>query len=72
VPVIYRGQIINHHRVDLLIDGRVVVEVKAVDRLAPVHMAQVLNYLRLTGARIGLLVNFNTAHLREGVRRVVL
>jgi GxxExxY protein len=72
VPVYYKGEIISHHRVDLMVEGRLVIEAKAVERLAPVHVAQVLAYLRLTGARIGLLMNFNTDHLRYGIRRVIL
>ena len=72
LPVLYRDEIVSHQRVDLFVDGRLVVEVKAVERLAPIHVAQVLSYLRLTRARIGLLVNFNTDHVRSGIRRVIL
>jgi len=60
------------YRVDFLIDGRVVVELKSVEALAPIHDAIVLTYLRLSGCRIGLLINFNVPVLREGVRRLVL
>jgi GxxExxY protein len=55
-----------------MIDDRLVLEVKSVDRLAPIHVAQVINYLRVTGARIGLLVNFNVPILKQGIRRIVL
>ena len=72
VPVLYRGHTLGRHRIDLFVDGKVVVEVKAVERLAPVHVAQVLTYLRLTRARIGLLVNFNADQIRHGIRRVIL
>jgi GxxExxY protein len=58
-PVRYRGRILCHQRLDLLVDRRLVVEIKSVDRIHPVHVAQVVSYLRLTGARVGLLVNFN-------------
>jgi GxxExxY protein len=55
-----------------MVDRRLVVEVKSVERLAPIHVAQVINYLRVTGARVGLLVNFNVPILKQGIRRVVL
>jgi GxxExxY protein len=71
LPVRYRGQLIGQHRVDLLVDGRLVVEVKSVESLHPVHVAQVVTYLRLTGARAGLLVNFNVPLLKQGIRRIV-
>jgi len=60
------------YRVDLVVDDLVVVEVKAVDALAPVHVAQVLTYLKLTGCPAGLLINFNVPRLMDGVRRVLL
>jgi GxxExxY protein len=59
-------------RIDVVVDGRLIVEVKSVERLAPVHVAQILCYLRVTGSRVGLLVNFNVALLKHGLRRVVL
>lgn len=58
-------------RLDLLIDGRVVVEIKSVDRLAPVHPKQVLTYLRLLGFPVGLLINFGVPSLRDGIKRIV-
>jgi GxxExxY protein len=58
-------------RVDLLVGGKVVVELKATDSLLPVHEAQLLTYLRLTGCRVGLLINFNVPVLKQGVRRMV-
>jgi GxxExxY protein len=73
VPVRYRGKFLCHQRIDLFLDGRLVVELKSVDTLHPVHFAQVVSYLRLTGARLGLLVNFNVPILAQGgVRRVIL
>jgi GxxExxY protein len=72
IPVTYRGYPLCHHRLDLVVASQVVVEIKAVDRLAPVHHAQLLNYLRVSGLRAGLLVNFNVPVLRDGIRRVVL
>ena len=71
-PVYYRDAIIGHHRIDLLIDGQVVIEVKTVERFLPVHVAQVIGYLRVSRTRIGLLMNFNAEFLRSGIRRVIL
>ena len=71
LPVRYRGQLIGQHRVDLLVEGQLVVEMKSVESLHPVHVAQVVSCLRLTGARAGLLVNFNVPLLKQGIRRIV-
>jgi GxxExxY protein len=60
------------YRVDLLVDGQVVVEPKAVEALAPIHDAILLTYLRLSGCKIGLLINFHVAVLKDGIRRRVL
>ena len=71
VPIVYRGEAIRTKlRVDLIVDGRVVVEIKAVDRLHPVHQAQVITYLKLTGCPAGLLFNFNTTSIRQGLKRL--
>ena len=59
------------YRVDLLVQDLVVVELKVVERLEPIHDAQVLTYLRLSGCQVGLLLNFNTPVLREGIKRLV-
>jgi GxxExxY protein len=59
-------------RLDMLVDDCLIVELKAVECLLPVHKAQVLTYLKLTGHRLGLLINFNTPLIRDGIRRVVL
>ena len=72
LPVIYKGEVIAEHRPDLVIANRVVVEVKAVERLARVHTAQMITYLQVTGLELGLVMNFNSATLHEGLRRVVL
>jgi GxxExxY protein len=72
VPVTYRGQLLCHHRLDLVVANAVIVEIKSVERLAPVHHAQLLNYLRVSGLRVGLLINFNVPALREGIKRIVL
>ncbi len=72
LPVYYRDQRLElGYRLDLIVDGKVVVEVKACDGLNDVHLAQVLTYLKLSGSRLGLLINFNEALLKRGIRRVV-
>jgi GxxExxY protein len=72
LPLVYKDVKLEcGYRVDLLVDARVVVELKAVDALAPIHDAIVLTYLRLSGCRIGLLINFNLAVLKDGIRRLV-
>jgi GxxExxY protein len=72
VPIRYRGQHICTQRIDLLVDGLVVLEVKSVERIHPVHVAQAVAYLRATNLRAGLVINFNVVLLRDGIRRVVL
>lgn len=72
LPVTYRGVRLEvGYRIDLLVGGGVVVELKAVARLLPLHEAQLLSYLKLSGHRIGLLLNFHSAQLRDGIRRMV-
>jgi GxxExxY protein len=71
VPVRYKGLSLDCcYRLDVLVDEQIVVEVKAVDRLLPVHTAQLLTYLKLTNLRPGLLVNFNVPLLKHGIRRL--
>jgi GxxExxY protein len=72
LAVAYKGRRIGEARLDLLVGARLVVEVKAVDQLAPIHTAQVLSYLKMTGLQLGLLINFNVPVLKEGIRRIVL
>jgi GxxExxY protein len=73
LPVHYDGLVLDiGYRVDLLVDGKVIVEVKAVDQIHPVHEAQLLSYLRLSRVRVGLLINFNVKDLRQGIRRKIL
>ncbi|MEZ5444071.1 MAG: GxxExxY protein [Lysobacterales bacterium] len=73
LPVRYRNLDLDAGlRLDLLIDDCLIVEVKAVDSLSEVHRAQLLTYLKLARKRLGLLLNFNVTHLRQGIRRVVL
>jgi GxxExxY protein len=73
VPVIYREKKLEcGYRIDLLVESRVVVELKSVEGLAPIHEAIILTYLRLSGHKIGLLINFNVAILKDGVRRFIV
>ncbi len=72
VPVHYRETLLCHHRLDLIVDKRLVLELKATDRIHPIQIAQVLSYLRASRCRIGLLVNFNVQVLKQGIRRIVL
>ena len=68
----YRGKFLRHQRVDLLVDEKLVVEIKSVERLHPVYKAQVVSYMRVAGVRAGLLVNFNVPLLKQGIQRIVL
>lgn len=73
LPVCYDGiQIELGYRIDLLVQDIVIVELKAVDKVNPVHQAQLLSYLRLSNKPVGLLINFNTMHLRDGIKRIIL
>ena len=72
LPVTYRGATVRDAlRIDLLVEGTLIIEVKSVERLAPVHTKQVLTYLRLLGLPLGLLINFGTEMYRNGVKRVI-
>jgi GxxExxY protein len=72
IPLYYRGELISEHRPDLIVEKEVIVEVKSVERFSPLHWAQVLTYLRVSGLRVGLFLNFNSPTLRAGTRRIVL
>ena len=72
VPISYRGVYLCNQRLDLVVQGQIIVELKSVERLNTIHRAQVVSYLRTTGLRIGLLVNFNVSAIQEGLRRVIL
>jgi GxxExxY protein len=72
LPVIYDGmQVDAGDRIDFLVENCVIVELKAVEKLLPLHLAQVLTYLKLSKHEVGLLINFNVPHLRDGIRRVM-
>jgi GxxExxY protein len=71
-PVVYRDtRMDTGFRMDLLVGGLVVVEVKAVEKIAPIHEAQLLTYLRLAGYRVGLLINFNVTLIKDGIKRMI-
>ncbi len=73
LPVRYDGLLLDAGlRLDVVVAGAVIVELKAVENVLPVHKAQVLTYLKLTGMRLGLLINFNVPMIKEGIQRVIL
>jgi len=73
LPVVYEGIRLDlGYRIDLLVEDAVIVEVKAIEALAPIHEAQLLSYLKLSGRRVGLLINFNVLHLKDGIKRMIL
>lgn len=73
LPVTYRGlELDAAYRLDLLVEGCIIVEIKAVEALTPVFEAQLLTYLRLSGKRLGFLLNFNVPRLKQGIKRLVL
>lgn len=59
------------YRIDILVDNKIIVEVKSIEALAPVHFAQTLTYLKLSNLKLALLINFNTKYLKEGIHRIV-
>ena len=72
IPVQYDGEMLNvGYRADLLVEGLVLVELKAIELVLPIHKAQLLSYLRLSGKQVGLLINFNVEHLRNGIKRII-
>ncbi len=72
LPVVYCGVKLElGYRIDLLAEDLVVVEIKSVEAVSPVHQAQLLSYLKLSGKSLGLLINFNVVHLKDGIRRFV-
>jgi len=71
VSVNYKGQTVGEGRLDLLVGNALIVELKAVETLAPIHSAQLLSYLKMTGHPLGLLINFNVPILKDGIRRII-
>ena len=72
VPVIYRDAPIDGgFRIDMIVNDLVIIEIKAVEKLMPIHEAQLLTYLKLSRKRLGLLINFNTSRIKDGIRRLI-
>lgn len=72
LPLVYEEVKLDAgYRLDLLVENKIIVEIKSVDSLADIHMAQILTYLKLSGCKLGLLVNFNVKHLKDGIKRVI-
>ncbi len=72
VPLVYKGVHLEcGYRMDLLVQDQVIVEIKAVDQIMPIHRAQLLSYLKLSGLKVGLLINFNVQLLKSGIERIV-
>lgn len=72
LPVQYDGVAIDAgYRIDLLVEDAVVIELKAVEKIIPIHEAQLLTYLKLSGKKLGLLLNFNVLHMKDGINRIV-
>ena len=73
IPLVYKGVRFDiAYRADMIVDDRVIVEVKSIERVLPVHESQIITYLALSGLRVGLLLNFNVPLMRDGIRRFVL
>ena len=73
MPLVYHEKKLDlGYRIDLYIESKVIIEIKAVDAINPVHMAQLMTYLKLSGCRIGFLINFNVQSLKDGIKRVIL
>jgi len=73
MPLIYEEKKLDlGYRIDLFVDGKVIIEIKSVDSLNPVHFAQVLTYLKLSDCRVGFLINFNVQSLKDGIQRIIL
>lgn len=71
ISVMYKGTAIGHGRMDLLVQDKLIVEIKTVEALGPIHKAQAISYLKATGYRLALLINFNSAILKDGIKRVI-
>jgi len=73
MPLVYEEKRLDlGYRIDLLVEGKVVIEVKSVDALNPVHLAQLMTYMKLSKCRIGYLINFNVESLKDGIKRVII
>lgn len=73
MPLVYEEKKLDiGYRIDLLVEDKVILEIKSVDALNPIHVAQLMTYMRLSGCRVGFLINFNVVSLKEGIKRVIL
>lgn len=73
IPITYKSHVLDlNYRLDLLIDNKIVVELKAIEKLLPIHEAQLLNYLKITKSRLGYLINFNVPLIKNGIKRRIL
>lgn len=73
LPLTYKGLLLESRlRIDILVENQIIIELKAVEELTDVHLAQTLTYLKLSGCKLALLVNFNVAHLKNGIKRVIM
>ena len=72
IPVTYRGELLCQQRLDIVVADQIILEIKSVEHLSPVHRAQLTSYLRISKIRLGLLINFNVAILQDGIKRVAL
>jgi GxxExxY protein len=72
IPVTYRGELLCQQRLDIVVADQIILEIKSVEHLNPVHRAQLTSYLRISKIRLGLLLNFNVAILHDGIKRVAL
>ena len=72
IALTYKGLAVGEARLDFLVGDVLIVELKAVENIHPIHHAQVLNYLKATGHQLGLLMNFNVEHMRDGIKRIIL
>lgn len=72
IPVTYKTETVGNHRLDILVEGSLVLELKATENVLPVHKSQVLSYLKATKCQLGLLINFNSSVLRDGIERIIL
>ena len=72
VPIVYKGHQLGEYRLDLLVEDKIIVELKAVDKINPVFEAQILSYLKITSKKLGLLINFNVSVLKDGIKRIIL
>ena len=72
LPLVYKEvRLEAGYRIDLIVENCIIIEVKAVDSLSDIHLAQILTYLKLSNCKLGLLVNFNVRHLKDGIKRVI-